>query len=43
MTCVFSNEAPLLLGDDAFEHLVIEVAKGNVTKKEIAHFLEHGE
>ncbi len=38
-----ANRAPILLGDKAFENLVIEVAKGKVNKEEIARFLEHGE
>jgi len=29
--------------DEAFESLVIEIAKGKVTKEEIACLLEHGE
>jgi death on curing protein len=38
-----ANGVPILLSDEAFENLVIEVAKGKVTKEEIARFLEHGE
>lgn len=38
-----ANGVPILLSDEAFENLVIEVAKGKVTKEEIAHLLEHGE
>lgn len=38
-----ANGVPILLSDEAFENLVIEVAKGKVTKEKIAHLLEHGE
>lgn len=38
-----ANGVIILLSDEAFENLVIEVAKGKVTKEEIARFLEHGE
>lgn len=38
-----ANRTPILLSDEAFENLVIEVAKGKVTKEEIARLLEHGE
>ena len=38
-----ANGTPILLSDEAFENLVIEVAKGNVNKEEIARLLEHGE
>lgn len=38
-----ANGVPILLGDEAFENLVIEVAKGKVSKEEIARFLQHGE
>lgn len=37
-----ANGVSILLSDEAFENLVIEVAKGKVTKEEIARFLEHG-
>jgi death-on-curing protein len=38
-----ANKVPILLSDESFESLVIEVAQGKVTKEEIAHILEHGE
>lgn len=38
-----ANKVPILLSDEVFENLVIEVAKGNVNKEEIARLLEHGE
>ena len=38
-----ANGVPIIFSDEAFENLVIEVAKGKVTKEEIARFLEHGE
>jgi death-on-curing protein len=38
-----ANGIPILLADEAFENLVIEVAKGKVSKQEIARLLEHGE
>lgn len=38
-----ANGVPILLSDEAFENLVIEVAKGKVSKEEIARLLEHGE
>lgn len=38
-----ANGAPIMLNDEAFESLVIEVAKSKVTKEEIACLLEHGE
>lgn len=37
-----ANNVSVLLSDKAFENLVIEVAKGNVTQEEIARLLEHG-
>lgn len=37
-----SNKVPILLNDETFEYLVIEVAKGKVNKQEIAHLLEFG-
>lgn len=37
-----ANGVPILLSDEDFENLVIEVAKGKITKEKIAHFLEHG-
>ena len=33
---------PILFEDDAYEELVIEVAKGKKTKEQIAYFFEHG-
>ena len=43
-TCLFlnANRVRVALSDEAFEHLVIEVAKGKVDKEAIAHLLEHG-
>lgn len=38
-----ANGVPILLSDEAFENLVIEVAKGKVSKQDIARLLEHGE
>lgn len=38
-----ANGVSILLSDEAFENLVIEVAKGKVSKEEIASFLEHGQ
>lgn len=38
-----ANGVPILLSDEVFENLVIEVAKGKVSKEEIARLLEHGE
>jgi death on curing protein len=38
-----ANRVPILLSDEAFENLVIEVAKGKVGKEEISRLLEHGE
>jgi death on curing protein len=38
-----ANKVPILLSDEAFENVVIEVAKGQISKAEIAHLLEHGE
>lgn len=38
-----ANGAPILLSDEAFENLVIEVAKGKVSKEVIARLLEYGE
>lgn len=38
-----ANGIPILLSDEAFENLVIEVAKGKANKEEIARLLEHGE
>jgi death on curing protein len=38
-----ANGAPILLSDEAFENLVIEVAKGKIAKGEIARLLEYGE
>lgn len=38
-----ANKVPILLSDEAFENLVIEVAKGKVSKEKIARLLEHGE
>lgn len=37
-----ANHVPIVFDDESFEHLVIEVAKGEISKKEIAHFLEFG-
>lgn len=36
-----ANRVSILLSDEDFESLVIEVAKGKVTKEEIARFLKH--
>lgn len=33
----------VLFDDKGLENLVVETAKGNKTKKETCHFLEHGE
>jgi death-on-curing protein len=38
-----ANRVPILLSDEAFEKLVIEVAKGKINKGEIARILEYGE
>jgi death on curing protein len=37
-----ANSIPLKFDKKKYENLVVEVAKGVVTKEEIAHFLEHG-
>jgi len=36
------NSARISFKGNAFENLVVEVAQGKVTKREIAHFLEKG-
>ncbi|MGZ3633689.1 MAG: type II toxin-antitoxin system death-on-curing family toxin [Parachlamydiaceae bacterium] len=38
-----ANNVRLVFDDVALENLVVEVAKGNKTKKEISYFLEHGQ
>ena len=35
-----ANEIPVLFDDKSYEDLVVEVAKGTITREEIAHFLE---
>ena len=37
-----ANKVPILFDDEAYENLVVEVAKGKKTKAEIAYFFEHG-
>lgn len=37
-----ANKVSILLNEEAFENLVVEVAKGKINKQEIAHLLEHG-
>jgi len=36
------NKVPIAFNDRALEDLVVEVAKGNKTKEQIAYFFEHG-
>ncbi len=38
-----ANNVNFLFDDASFENLIIEVAKGKKTKKEISHFFEHGQ
>jgi death-on-curing protein len=38
-----ANNVNILFNDKSFESLVIEVAKGKKTKKEITYFFEHGQ
>lgn len=38
-----ANSIPIKFDKKKYENLVVEVAKGKVSKKEIAYFLEHGE
>lgn len=37
-----ANSIPIKFDKKKYENLVVEVAKGKVTKEEIARFLEHG-
>ena len=37
-----ANKVPIVFDDKAYENLVVEVAKGNKTKEDIAYFFEHG-
>lgn len=37
-----ANNVSILFDDESFESLVVEVAKGKKTKKEISYFFEHG-
>jgi death-on-curing protein len=37
-----ANKVPILFDDEAYEDLVIEVAKGKKTKEEIACFFQYG-
>ncbi len=36
------NKAPIPFNDESFENFVVKVAKGKITKEQIAHFLEYG-
>lgn len=38
-----ANNVSILFDDESFESLVVEVAKGKKTKKEISYFFEHGQ
>lgn len=38
-----ANNVSILFDDESFENLVVEVAKGKKTKKEISYFFEHGQ
>lgn len=37
-----ANNVPILFGQKEFENFVVEVARGEKTKEQIAYFLEHG-